>query len=357
VGGAEQSLDGVVKGLRCVLARDDEVRIVTREPPPEPSPPNVRLEPPRVRFRNRFVQEYADFLALRDRVDAVLFPNYFTPPVARGQPRPRIVTVLYDLAHFHLRYSSVMRQTWMRVAIPVTLRCADRIIVISRFVRDDLLHYYGTHWTRKVRVIYTPIVWGDLEAPRGNRPPLERPYVLCVAAHWPHKNLRTLVAAFHGVRRRHPEHALVLVGQNAANLAGSLRHDLALGTDVSSALNAHVILPGYVDARDLGRWYAGADLFAFPSLFEGFGRPPVEALGLGLPVLTTRSSALPETTRGLAQYVDHPLDVDEWTRRICGILDDPARFRPPPEGVSLLRREYDHVRIARQYYEVLTEGL
>jgi glycosyltransferase involved in cell wall biosynthesis len=90
-------------------------------------------------------------------------------------------------------------------------------------------------------------------------------------------------------------------------------------------------------------------MFAFPSVFEGFGMPAVEALGFDLPTLTTRRTAIPETTLGLAHYVEDPSDVDEWAERIIAMARDPTRHRPGEAGAARVRSRYAPDRIARAY--------
>jgi glycosyltransferase involved in cell wall biosynthesis len=114
-----------------------------------------------------------------------------------------------------------------------------------------------------------------------------------------------------------------------------------------------VTVTGYVDDARLGGLYRGARLFAFPSLFEGFALPPVEALGFGLPVLTTRSSSIPEVTLGLARYVDDPTDHEAMARLLEQMWTDPTGSRPAEADVQRVRRTFDPSVIAGQYLEVL----
>ena len=115
-----------------------------------------------------------------------------------------------------------------------------------------------------------------------------------------------------------------------------------------------VVETGYVDDRTLGSLYRRATVFAFPSLFEGFAMPPIEALGLGLPVLTTRAASIPEVTMGIAAYVDDPRDPKEMADRLDAMLADPEAARPSADDVARIRDAYDPVGIATRYREVLT---
>lgn len=283
--------------------------------------------------------------------DAVLFPNYFVPPVV---PRRlgRVVGVLHDLQyrHFPMHFSG-RKRAWLRVAHALAIRRADRLVVISEFVRQDALRLLGHQFADKVVVIPNPISWDRFGPPPETQPP-SGPCILAVAAQYPHKNLEVLLRAFAVVVQRRPDTRLVLCGQDSASLRGIAGAQGSLSTLAATlGVASNVEITGYIDDTALGVHYRRATLFAFPSLFEGFGMPPVEALGFGLPTLTTRCTALPEVTLGLAHYVDDPASVGEWAERIGAMLDDPERYRPAPADVSRLRAAYAPDRVAALYLD------
>jgi glycosyltransferase involved in cell wall biosynthesis len=110
---------------------------------------------------------------------------------------------------------------------------------------------------------------------------------------------------------------------------------------------------GYIDDRQLGALYRNASVFALPSLFEGFGMPAVQALGFGLPTITTRCGALPEVTRGLAIYVDDPLNPGDWADKLGKVLRHPEHYRLEPALIDEMRDGYAPERVALSYREVL----
>lgn len=305
----------------------------------------------------RFLAEQAACLNPGLAAEATLFPNYFVPPVLPSR-LGRVAVVLHDLQYRHFPANfSRRKRAWLAASQGFAMRRADRVIAISRFVADDAARCFGGTVARRVAVVPNPISWDrfgdDLEPP-----PMDRPYVLTVAAQYPHKNLETLLRGFARVAAADPDPMLVLCGQDygglrgvAAGGGGGLRPMLdALG------LGKRVVMTGYLDDAALGRWYRHAAMFAFPSVFEGFGMPAVEALGFGLPVLTTRCTALPETTLGLADAVEDPYGEEEWASRMTAILRDPTAFRPRPAEVERLRAHYGTVRIARLYLEACGLG-
>ena len=303
---------------------------------------------------SRFVGEQRAALRPGLRADAVLFPNYFVPPLV---PRRlgRVATVIHDVQFRHFpQYFAGRKRAWLTASQALAMRRADTVVAISGFVRDDLLSIYGSRFERKLATIPNPISWDRFGPPAGTEPgeqrPLERPYILSVAAQYAHKNLPVLVRAFAEVARRVPDLMLVFCGQPYGGLRGVAGSRDGLEKLVAElGLEDRVHQTGYVDDRTLGRWYRHAAMFAFPSVFEGFGMPPVEALGFGLPTLTTTRTALPETTMGLAVGVADPLSAAEWADRLFQVWRDPAAFRPSPGDVARLRTRYSPAVVGRQY--------
>jgi glycosyltransferase involved in cell wall biosynthesis len=306
---------------------------------------------------SRFLAEQRAVLRPDLGGDAVLFPNYFVPPLVPAR-LGRVVAVLHDLQYRHFpQYFSAKKRIWLRAAHALAARRADRIVVLSEFARQDALRWLGAGVERKLAVIPNPISWDRFGDAERSEPPLDYPYVLSVAAQYPHKNLETLLRAFAVVAAHNRELRLVLCGQGARALrgVGGGTTDLAVLAQ-TLGIRSRLVLTGYLDDAALGRWYRHARVFAFPSLFEGFGMPPVEALGFGLPVLTTRVAAIPETTSGLAHYVQDPRSVPEWVALLSAAIHDPDAFCPTRVASAALRSHYSPRRIARQYLALCVGG-
>jgi glycosyltransferase involved in cell wall biosynthesis len=356
VGGAEQMVYNLMRGLASV-ADQDEVTFFSGEPIDEGS----RFYPvrytvlPRRRVGNRFLEDVLFLRRFGRHFDSILFPNYFTPPMRSSA---RLVSVIHDLQYRHFPENFTRKKrVWLRGAHAITLRRADAVVAISQFVKEDLLRHHGDHLESKVHVIPNPISWERFETPcaeGGAGRITDDPYVLSVAAHYAHKNLETLIRAFAMVRRGKPEIKLVLAGQLPDSLIGTARHSGAKAVIRELGLDESVLITGHVSDAVLGVLYRGASVFVFPSLFEGFGMPPVEALGMGLPVVTTRCACLPAVTMGLATYVDDPLDPVELAERITTILNNPSASRPAPRGIQKLREVYAPQNVAREYRSLLT---
>ncbi|HEU4792797.1 MAG TPA: glycosyltransferase family 1 protein, partial [Nitrolancea sp.] len=144
-----------------------------------------------------------------------------------------------------------------------------------------------------------------------------QPYILTVGALQSRKNLETLFAAYRILRGKGLPHRLVVTGRKAWKTAGIFTSLRQLG------LEEDVILTGYVADDDLPALYSGASAFAFPSLYEGFGLPPLEAMACGTPVVTSNSSSLPEVVGDAGLTVD-PSDVRGFAGALERLLTDEA---------------------------------
>jgi len=356
VGGAEHMLTNLVEGLALTASSGDTLEVFTDHPWDAPAGTAFR---PLAGAGNRFTRITWSLRGVLRDYDAVLFSNYFTAPFPSSGRRPRFVTVIHDLQYLHFpEHFSRQKRVWLRASHEATLRIADATVAISHDVRRDILARYGRRWAPRVHTIHNPVSWtrfGPEEETGGA--PVDGPYVLAVAAQYPHKNLETLVLAFAEMRGRgaHPDVHLVLAGQLGAQLSGvAWTRPLDDVIDDAGVRDA-VHVTGYLSERALGDAYRHATAFAFPSRFEGFALPVVEALGFGLPVLTTRCTAIPEVTRGLATYLDDPLDASAMADRLVAMLDDPSAFRPTADEVTRLRAAYAPETIALRYRGLFEE--
>ncbi len=303
---------------------------------------------------NRFVAEQRACLDWGGSSDAVLFPNYYVPPLV---PRRLgcVGVVMHDFQYRHYpQYFSARKRVWLRASQRQAVQRADRVIAISNFVADDAVRLFGRKVSAKLRVVPNPLSWqrfdGGMDRPR----PMPDRYILSVAAQYPHKNLATAIRAFAIVAAADRDVQLVLCGQSYDGLRGVAAGQSGIGGLIAElGLADRVRLTGYVDDATLAQWYRHAALFVFPSLFEGFGMPPVEALGFGLPTLTTATTALPEVTRGLARTVRKPLDAAEWADAMLDMLRNPERHAPAPAETAALRAFYQPERIAAAYLAAL----
>ena len=345
VGGAEQALYNLLDGLRSVNAAWDVVTAEVLQPGFDLAPLVTRpVQVPGV--HNRVVVETLTLPTLRD-VDRWLLPNYYTPFGLRG----RVVTVIHDAQHEHFPENfSAGKRAWLRAAHLYTMRRADVVVAISQFVAADLVRVHGARYAATMEVIPDAVSFERLSP--GSLPtglPADREVVLCVSGSYRHKNLETLVRAFAEVAVRRPESHLVVVGQAPELLLGARRGPVVSGLVSELGLADRVSLLGYVSDAELGALYRRASVLAMPSLFEGFGLPVIEALGLGVPVVSTRSGALAEVSLGLARHVDDPMSAAEMAGRLVDVLAEGDAARPLRADVERVRARYDPTTVAQLF--------
>jgi alpha-1,3-rhamnosyl/mannosyltransferase len=257
----------------------------------------------------------------QDRLDLFHATHYVLPPL-----RSRAVVTIHDI--IHLLYPQFLPNraalVYARVMIRRALRRADRIITVSYNSKRDLVDYFGIVPSR-VDVIYNgvsaqfrPDVSEEDRARVADKYGLPRPYLLFLGGEKPHKNVQNVVRAFAEARRIRADlpHGLVLAGSMPKN---SARIDALIA---ALDLTAAIARPGLIDEEDLPGLFCGADVFLYPTLYEGFGLPVVEAMASGTPVLTSSTSALQEIAGGYSYLVD-PLDVDAIARGILALTVNP----------------------------------
>ncbi|MBD2317409.1 glycosyltransferase family 4 protein [Phormidium tenue] len=325
---------------------------------------SVKVVPIKI-WGNRFISEAFQLphVVNQFKLDGLINTNYFTP--WRLLLKTNSVTIIYDLNYLHFPdLFSWQKKLWLYWMHKLTLANANHTVTISDFVRQDIKESYRSKCN--IKVIYTPILWDRLDSQvcdqqdivvdqtfQGNEL-VDQCFILAVANHYQHKNLATLVKAFAKIPASFNQVKLVLVGQLPDSLVG-MRRDRC--DDIRQlvkelGLESRVYITGYISDRELAWYYHHAYLFAFPSLFEGFGMPPVEAMGMGLPVLTTRCTAIPEVTMQRAVYVENPLDVDEWCERLTDMLNHRDQYLPDQLLIQTIRQTYDPVAIAKKYVDL-----
>jgi len=244
-----------------------------------------------------------------------------------------------------------------RFALPAILQRADRIITISDCSKRDIVRVFGIA-EEKVSVTLLAADERYTAAPGGSPgealDKLPRPYILNVGTLEPRKNLDGLLRAFARAKRGGLPHTLVITG---ARGWGESR--LAPLVEQLGILDS-VVFTGFIEDEDLPHLYRGADFFVYPSLYEGFGLPVLEAMACGTPVITSDSSSIPEVAGEAALLVDPRSETELAAAmlRLAGdvLLRDSLRDR----GISQAAR-FSWARTVREtfsiYHEVLGKNL
>ncbi|MDD1720249.1 MAG: glycosyltransferase family 4 protein [Methanoregulaceae archaeon] len=238
-------------------------------------------------------------------------PTYFRPAL------PYIITV-HDLTPwlFPVEHPAGV-PAFFRLLMPRTLRYADGIIADSRSTKADLVRILGVP-EEKIRVIHLGVDthFRPVDDPGvRERYGLEGPFILTVGTLEPRKNLVGLLRAFRILRDGGIGHRLVVTG------GLGWRYKEIFSTIRELHLEKDVILTGYIPGSDLPGVYSAAEVMVYPSLYEGFGFPPLEAMACGCPVVTSNVSSLPEIAGDVAVMVD-PRDAGAIAAEIRRLLDD-----------------------------------
>jgi len=268
-------------------------------------------------------------------------------------PCPTVITV-FDLSF--LRFPDAFRRanrTYLRIFTPLSARRARRVIAISEHTKRDVVRFLSIPADRVdvihcgVDAAFHPRPGEEVQAFRQRRGLPER-FILFVGTLEPRKNVQRLVEAYAQIRDLGA--GLVLVGGK-----GWLYEDIFASVE-RLGLSDAVLFAGYVPAEELPLWYSAADLFVFPSLYEGFGLPPLEAMACGTPVISSNAASLPEVI-GEAGLMVAPQDVEGLAAAMRRVLTDrDLRAQLREQGLQQARR-FSWEKTARQTVEVYRQVL
>jgi glycosyltransferase involved in cell wall biosynthesis len=256
----------------------------------------------------------------RERVTLFHAPHYVLPPLV---PCKSVVTI-HDCIHlmFPQYLPNRFALTYARRSIALAARRATRVMTVSETSKRDIMRFFGTP-SEKIDVIHnayderfgTEPSEEEISRVR-ERYQLEGDFILYAGNVRPHKNLERVIEAFHIVRSQGLDHVkLVMIGDDISKYA-ALRRAVH-----RHQLHKYVRFLGYVPEVTLAAMYRLAGVFVFPSLYEGFGLPPLEAMASGTPVVTSNVSSLPEVTGDAAVLVD-PYDPSAIADGIARVLSD-----------------------------------
>lgn len=256
-------------------------------------------------------------LISRERLDIIHEPRAFNPYLFSSHTK-KILTI-HDLSTFvypsmHTK-SNVLR---MNCSVSASLRKADRIIAVSKHSKREVLRLFHIDEER-IEVIYEGVDarFKPIKKCEGIKKKygIVGRFILFLGTLEPRKNVNGLIKSFYKLKKMGIEHKLVVAGPE-----GWKCRDLK-ETIKQVGLLKEVILPGYVHDDDLPALYSASDLFVYPSLYEGFGLPPLEAMACGTPVVTSNTSSLPEVVGDAAIMVD-PNDLNSLADAMYKLLTD-----------------------------------
>lgn len=294
-------------------------------------------------------------LARALRLDLLHSPYYLKPYF--GLPCPTVVTI-HDLIGWQFPHTLTPHaRRLFRLTMGLAVRTSTRIITVSHNARDDIAYHYRIPYAR---IAVTPEAADQRFRPQSadtimslrQAYGLTSPYVLYVGANKPHKNLERLVRAWERVcaaaaTRSLPSSRLVIAGHYDP------RYPVAQRLVAERGLAASVTFLPNVPEADLPALYSGAELLVFPSYYEGFGLPPLEAMACGTPVVCAYASSLPEVVGHAALTVD-PFNFIELAEAIECLLHNPALWAYLHEQGLRQARRFSWHQTAQQTLAVYT---
>lgn len=265
----------------------------------------------------------------KHKLDVVHDPNGITP-LAFGTGRAASVTTVHDVIPFSFPGVSTTLDTLIyKRWLPFALRRMTGILTVSHASKADIIKYMHSP-AEKIHVIhggvdesYQPAEAADIERVR-EKYNLPTPYLLYVGSVEERKNLKRILEAYVTLKQNGLPQQMVIVGPQKWKY-----HEIMEAVNANNVADT-VHFTGYVEDEDLPIIYSGADVFVYPSLYEGFGLPPLEAMAAGVPVITSNVSSLPEVVGDAGMAID-PYDV--------GALADAMQQLLTDEGLRATFRE------------------
>ncbi len=349
--------------LICALVsvdRANEYVIFTAEDQlgnPDWAHENVTVVPAKIRegesFRNHFWEQFTlPRLARRFNVDILHSPANIAPVFYKG----RSVVHIHDLCFVvNPQWYSFSFRTLYNLVIPRLARRAAKVITNSNNSRNDLLQFCDLA-AERVSQVYWAVddLFLQEPDPAAKKDWHLTDYILYVGSLEPRKNIGTLLEAYEMLRRDNPEikTKLVLIGGESPLFA-----EVRLKV---KQYKEDILFKGFVNDLVLRDFYRNASLFVYPSLYEGFGLPPLEAMASGVPVVTTMTSSIPEVVGDAALMVS-PYDIKQLSETMGRVLgDDTIRQDLIAKGREQVRK-FNWYRVARNtlavYYEVYNSSL
>ncbi len=273
---------------------------------------------PRIPFENTIGNNIILSRKLRNHDFDIVHDLSQISPFLFNSPFKKILTI-HDLTPILFPETfGLIHVLLQRYVLPVTFKNIDMIIADSENTKKDIIKYFKIE-EEKIKVVYLGIdgkfkPLENINNINGNYD-INSPFILYVGTLEPRKNIPSLIKAYYKLRKKGVEHKLVIAGGKGWKYKQIYEQVNKL------KLQKEVIFMGYVPEDDLPKMYNAADLFIYPSFYEGFGLPPLEAMACGCPVITSNTSSLPEVVGDAGIMID-PYNIDELASAMDEILSN-----------------------------------
>lgn len=294
------------------------------------------------------------FRLVKEKIDVLWLP--WTSAALLLKTKPAVLSIL-DLTEYRLKnHYSKSRMIYRKVILPISSKLADKVVTISEYVKNDIVNFLAIS-PEKVDVLYC--------APGAQCKVLDKlncknylkdnfgicqPFILYVGQiQHPNKNIVALLHAFNRIKSDlNMLYKLVLVGKE------HLSSQIVYKTVDEQSLTGDVLFTGYVKSEDLPIFYNAASLFVYPSLYEGFGIPVVEAMACGCPVIASDASSLPEVAGDAGMLID-PNDIDGIAKTIKEVLSNSTKREEMIQKGFKQIRKFSWEDSARKVLEIFQE--
>ena len=298
-----------------------------------------------------FIQKRIRETLLRERIDIYQVPN--TMPLL-GRTTPTVITI-HDLGDLRVKKYGILRTGYRFLANFLAARLADRILTVSENSKRDIVRLLRVPES-KVTVVYNgvseefhPLDRKKCKDHLASRYSIRGDFLLAPGGLSRNKNIPRLLAAMRMLKERGRPESLVVLGDTQ-----NPEFKYAAVTARQSGLDGTVVLPGFVPREDLPVFYNAASLVVYPTLYEGFGLPVLEAMACGTPLITSNSSSLPEVAGNAAFLVDprNPEEIAVAAEQL--LADEMLRSKFSSRGI-LHARQFTWTRAAEKVLEVFLE--
>ncbi|WP_350299564.1 glycosyltransferase family 4 protein [Peribacillus frigoritolerans] len=246
--------------------------------------------------------------------DLVWSPHYNIPIFTSANTK--LLVTIHDI--FHLKHdinqNSISKKLYANFMFRSLSKKADKIICVSKFTKNELMKKVNVKSTSKIEVIYNGV---DSEWFKQSRKKRE-PYIIYVGNVKPHKNLTNLISAFKLVYNDIP-HNLIIIGKKE----GFITSDNFV-IESAAELGNRVVFTGYLEDNEMRQMVSDADFMVYPSIYEGFGLPPLEAMACGCPVIASEIASIPEVCGDNVEYIN-PFDIKDIANKLVFLANNSQR--------------------------------
>ncbi len=273
--------------------------------------------------------------------DIIFSPNIYPTYIFCNK---KIVQTIHDLQP--LKVFKGKSRLAFQICLPLLILRSKKIISISEYVKNEIVHFYPFIKKRKIKSISNCII---THTPEINKNPIGKHYLLYVSSLWKYKNIMTLLKAFN-INKDKIEQDLVIIGKQMDN---SWKDEALPFIKTEHLENRIIHIEKTISNEKLAQFYEYADLFIHPSLLEGFGYTPIEAAMHNAPVISSKETALYETTLGLLNYYEPATDYKALSDKILDILKDPPTLQQRTEIKNIYSKKYNYIKQAQEVYNFL----